>query len=285
MISQQIETSQTEIDILKECFSFCRRFQFFSSKKKTPFLPSKMISTRVIVTDSHFQVTWWICEQNKTVGQKLQKIEGASVIYRVFTSKNFTLVCHNTCNQKLSLSFTEIKKLFSKFHEVQLWCLQGLQRETIQMKWVNNYSSEHRSLFLMLVIMVFQHLQVDSSAFSTAYKKFHFFRYNEVLKNGLPDWRQPIYYYRKYRKMGNLEVSIIVSVILTIGHFLTWWVAYLEKKFEMVSHQKIKLQKSAMGKNKTKRASSLTELKFLQFSFLFELLILEGNSNIFFSSQ
>lgn len=124
---------------------------------------------------------------------------------------------------------------------MQLWCLQGLQRETIQMKWVNNYSSEHRSLFLMLVIMVFQHLQVDSSAFSTVYKKFHFFRYNEVLINGLPDWRQPIYYYRKYRKMGNLEVSIIVSVILTIGHFLTWWVAYLEKKFEMVSHQKIKL--------------------------------------------
>ena len=50
--------------------------------------------------------------------------------------------------------------------------------------------------------------------------------------------------------MGNLEVSVIVSVILTIGHFLTWWVAYLEKKFEMVSHQKIKYQKGVTGKIK-----------------------------------
>lgn len=58
-------------------------------------------------------------------------------------------------------------------------------------------------------------------------------KYEEVLKNGLPDWRQPLYYYRKYRKMGSLEISLIVGIIATIGHYLTWWVAYLEKKFEM----------------------------------------------------
>jgi len=58
-------------------------------------------------------------------------------------------------------------------------------------------------------------------------------KYDDVLKNGLPDWRQPIYYYRKYRKMGTLELSIIISIIFTVGHYLTWWVAYLEKKFEM----------------------------------------------------
>jgi len=58
-------------------------------------------------------------------------------------------------------------------------------------------------------------------------------KYDDVLQNGLPDWRQPIYYYRKYRKMGTLELSIIISLIFTVGHYLTWWVAYLEKKFEM----------------------------------------------------
>lgn len=58
-------------------------------------------------------------------------------------------------------------------------------------------------------------------------------KYDNVLKNGLPDWRQPIYYYRKYRKMGTLELSIIVSIIFTIGHYLTWLVAYYEKRFEM----------------------------------------------------
>jgi len=58
-------------------------------------------------------------------------------------------------------------------------------------------------------------------------------KYDDVLKNGLPDWRNPVYYYRKYRKMGMLELSIIVSLIFTVGHYLTWWVAYLEKRFEM----------------------------------------------------
>lgn len=27
-------------------------------------------------------------------------------------------------------------------------------------------------------------------------------KYHEVLENGLPDWRQPIYYYRRVRKWG-----------------------------------------------------------------------------------
>lgn len=60
-------------------------------------------------------------------------------------------------------------------------------------------------------------------------------RYELVLRDGLPDWRQPMYYYRKYRKMGTLEISILISIIATIGHYLTWWVAYLEKRFIMVN--------------------------------------------------
>ena len=27
--------------------------------------------------------------------------------------------------------------------------------------------------------------------------------YDSVLREGLPDWRQPVYYYRKARKLGN----------------------------------------------------------------------------------
>ena len=55
------------------------------------------------------------------------------------------------------------------------------------------------------------------------------------MKYGLPDWRSAAYYVRKYRKMGNLEVSIIVGMIATLGHYLAWWAAYLEKYYEMVS--------------------------------------------------
>ena len=43
-----------------------------------------------------------------------------------------------------------------------------------------------------------------------------------------------MYYYRKYRKMGTLEISIIVSLIATFGHYIAWWAAYLEKYYEMV---------------------------------------------------
>jgi len=58
-------------------------------------------------------------------------------------------------------------------------------------------------------------------------------KYNLVLQNGLPDWRQATYYYRKYRKMGFMELSICISLISTIGHILFRWTAYLEKKFEV----------------------------------------------------
>ncbi|CAH1788926.1 unnamed protein product [Owenia fusiformis] len=58
-------------------------------------------------------------------------------------------------------------------------------------------------------------------------------RYNEVLEHGLPDWRQPVYYYRKMRKMGLLEMSLLLLVILTVGQFAVVWAAYFEKKFEM----------------------------------------------------
>ncbi|ESO00106.1 hypothetical protein HELRODRAFT_83468 [Helobdella robusta] len=59
-------------------------------------------------------------------------------------------------------------------------------------------------------------------------------KYNDILVNGLPDWRQPVYYYRRVRKMGLVELSILMSIILTVGHFLVIWSMYLERKFELV---------------------------------------------------
>jgi len=57
--------------------------------------------------------------------------------------------------------------------------------------------------------------------------------YDGVLKDGLPDWRQPVYYYRKARKLGLLELAILLFIIFTVGHYLVIWAVYLEKKFEM----------------------------------------------------
>jgi hypothetical protein len=63
-------------------------------------------------------------------------------------------------------------------------------------------------------------------------------RYDEVLKNGLPDWRQAVYYYRRVRKMGLAEMSVILFVLVTVGQYIVSWAAYLEKKYTAVSVMK-----------------------------------------------
>jgi len=62
------------------------------------------------------------------------------------------------------------------------------------------------------------------------------FRYDDILVSGLPDWRQPVYYYRRVRKMGLLELAILLTVILTTGHIITLWSIYLERRFEKVGN-------------------------------------------------
>jgi len=61
-------------------------------------------------------------------------------------------------------------------------------------------------------------------------------KYNLVLKNGLPNWKSAIYYYRKARKVGLLEGALLLFVIITIGQYLVSWAVYLEKKYTMVSY-------------------------------------------------
>ncbi|KAJ1527798.1 hypothetical protein ONE63_007749 [Megalurothrips usitatus] len=89
--------------------------------------------------------------------------------------------------------------------------------------------------------------------------------YNEVLVNGLPDWRSAVYYYRRVRKMGLAELSIILFIILTIGQYLVGWASYLEKKFvaqEFMS-AKMKKQKKGMKKNKDENIADVEELLFI----------------------
>lgn len=71
-------------------------------------------------------------------------------------------------------------------------------------------------------------------------------RYDQVLENGLPDWRHAVYYYRRVRKMGLAEMSLILFVIVTIGQYLVAWAAYFEKKYtaeQLLEARLKKLQK------------------------------------------
>lgn len=60
-------------------------------------------------------------------------------------------------------------------------------------------------------------------------------KYDQVLENGLPDWRHAVYYYRRARKMGFAEMAIILFIIITIGQYVVSWAAYIENKFTAVS--------------------------------------------------
>jgi DnaJ homolog subfamily C member 1 len=64
-------------------------------------------------------------------------------------------------------------------------------------------------------------------------------KYNNVLKNGLPNWKSATYYFRKARKVGLLEGALLIFVITTIGQYLVSWAVYLEKKHTMVSDGKL----------------------------------------------
>lgn len=61
------------------------------------------------------------------------------------------------------------------------------------------------------------------------------YRYNEVLKNGLPNWRSALYYYRHVRKIGLAEGTIILFILITLSQYAVGWAAYVEKRFTAVS--------------------------------------------------
>lgn len=60
-------------------------------------------------------------------------------------------------------------------------------------------------------------------------------KYDGVVKNGLPNWKSAIYYYRKARKVGLAEGAILVFILVTIGQYFVSWGVYLEKKYTMVN--------------------------------------------------
>ena len=64
-----------------------------------------------------------------------------------------------------------------------------------------------------------------------------FCRYDDILINGLPDWRQPVFYYRRVRKMSNAELALLLFIILTVGHYAVVWSIYLEKQLVSIGNK------------------------------------------------
>lgn len=69
-------------------------------------------------------------------------------------------------------------------------------------------------------------------------------KYDNVLVNGLPNWRSAVYYYRHVRKMGLLELSIILFLIITVGQYVVAWGAYFEKRYTYVCKKLLEFRES-----------------------------------------
>ncbi|KAF1662748.1 hypothetical protein FQA23_0007295, partial [Aptenodytes patagonicus] len=79
-------------------------------------------------------------------------------------------------------------------------------------------------------------------------------RYDDVLINGLPDWRQPVFYYRRVRKMSNAELALLLFIILTVGHYAVVWSIYLEKQLDELLSRKKREKKKKTGSRSTEEA-------------------------------
>ncbi len=57
--------------------------------------------------------------------------------------------------------------------------------------------------------------------------------YDRVLVEGLPDWRMPVFYYRRMRKMGLAEGLAYIFGIFTVCQYFINWAAFWEKRFTL----------------------------------------------------
>jgi len=88
--------------------------------------------------------------------------------------------------------------------------------------------------------------------------------YDRVLVEGLPDWKMPVYYFRKMRKIGLAEGLAYVFAIVTVCQYFVNWAAYLERKFTIsenvsaaVKRKQKKLRKE--GRNEEEIANQMIE--------------------------
>jgi len=85
--------------------------------------------------------------------------------------------------------------------------------------------------------------------------------YNTVLVEGLPNWRQPIYYYRRYRKLALWQVSVIVIVLVSMAQYLGAWAGYLERSWSLQEVFGQKLRRSQRTRKAQKDDTIQEELK------------------------
>lgn len=86
-------------------------------------------------------------------------------------------------------------------------------------------------------------------------------RYNRVLVEGLPDWRSPLYYYRRARKMSLMEIAVILTVVISITQYLMAWGSYIDKKQTM---EEFLVKKYKIKDRKKKKQEDLENIMLME---------------------
>ncbi|KAK5971228.1 DnaJ subfamily C member 1 [Trichostrongylus colubriformis] len=109
-------------------------------------------------------------------------------------------------------------------------------------------------------------------------------KYNNVLEYGLPDWRQPIYYYRKMRKLAWYEAVLVLVGVSTVAHYLMMWAAYYEKYLVLSQKRKSrKREKKGEPECSTAQIREALEVYRPRFYGLLPFLIIKSSWEIFMS--
>lgn len=86
-------------------------------------------------------------------------------------------------------------------------------------------------------------------------------RYDELLITGLPDWRQPVFYYRRVRKLGLAELAALVLVAVSCIHYAMMWAAYWEKMYDIEERWMSRLKRSHKKKSADVAEGEFIDLK------------------------
>jgi len=79
--------------------------------------------------------------------------------------------------------------------------------------------------------------------------------YDRVLVEGLPNWKSPVFYYRRMRKIGLLEGLAYLTVIASFIQYAMHWAAYYERKFTLEGNLGDQLNKRSTIKRMKKAAN------------------------------
>eukprot|EP00092_Neocalanus_flemingeri_P004320 GFUD01004644.1.p1 GENE.GFUD01004644.1~~GFUD01004644.1.p1 ORF type:complete len:509 (-),score=206.05 GFUD01004644.1:166-1530(-) len=88
--------------------------------------------------------------------------------------------------------------------------------------------------------------------------------YDKVLVEGLPNWKNPAFYFRRMRKIGLAEGLLYLIVIVTGIQYCVNWAAYYERKFTISENVGAEVRRKAKrlrkeGKNEDEVAQEIIE--------------------------